>query len=468
MVLSGEHLIAFFITLGLIALVGVSAVRKVKNASDFAMGGHQSGIPMISGTIVGTMIGGASTVGTAQLAFSVGLSAWWFTLGAGIALFIMALFYAVPLRTSKLQTIPQFLSLHYGERAGMLAAIAASVGIFFSIVANVLSATPLVAAVLRIGAAPAVAFVIALTVVYVVFGGVWATGQVGILKIVLIYISLSAVGYLTYSLMGGWQGFAAAFPAYPWFSLIGRGWGTDLASALSLVVGTLTTQTYIQALFAAKDAKAAKAGAVTAALITLPLGIPAVMAGLFMRAHHPDIAPIDALPLFVIDYLPPWLGGVAIATLLLASIGSAAGLALGVGTMMTRDIFSAGRWSFIAAHGLAANRTTVFLIMFGAALFTLGNVQSLVLEWNFLSMGLRGAGIFLPFSAAIFMPGRVKSVAAVLSMAMGTVAALAWKFVFPQGMDPLYAGLLTSGAVLCCAGLFFQNRPAIEEEIKGG
>ena len=89
---------------------------------------------MVSGTIVGTIIGGASTVGTAQLAFSVGFSAWWFTLGAGIALLVMAAFYAGPLRASKLQTIPQFLALHYGARAGKLAAVAASVGIFFSIV----------------------------------------------------------------------------------------------------------------------------------------------------------------------------------------------------------------------------------------------------------------------------------------------------------------------------------------------
>ena len=454
MTLSQGHLISFFAVLAFISWVGVDAARKVKNATDFAVGGRKSGVPMVSGTIVGTIIGGASTVGTAQLAFSVGFSAWWFTLGAGIALLVMAAFYAGPLRASKLQTIPQFLSLHYGPRAGKLAAVAASVGIFFSIVANILSATPLVAALFHTDFTRAVAFVMALTVFYVVFGGVWATGRVGIWKTVFIYITLISVAYVTYTRMGGWNGFLATFPPTPWFSLVGRGWGIDLGSGLSLLVGTLTTQTYIQALFSATDEKTAKAGAVTAAAITLPSGIPAVMVGMFMRQHHPDIVPIDALPLFVLTYLPPWLGGLAIAALLLAAIGSAAGLALGVGTMLNRDLLSAVKWRFFENHALLTNRLVVFLVMMGAAAFTFGNLRSLVLEWNFLSMGLRGAGIFFPFSLAIFMPGRVKSGFALLSIVAGTVATIGWKFIFPHGTDPLYAGLAVSILVLC--GSFFS------------
>lgn len=451
MILSSGHLIAFFAVLVFISWVGVNAARQVKSAADFAVGGRRSGVPMVAGTIVGTIIGGASTVGTAQLAFSVGLSAWWFTLGAGIALLVMAAFYAAPLRASTLQTIPQFLTLHYGPRAGKLAAVAASIGIFFSIVANILSATPLVSALFHTDSARAVAFVMALTVFYVVFGGVWATGRVGIWKTVFIYITLLSVAYATYTRMGGWSGFFSAFQPTPWFSLVGRGWGIDLGSGLSLLVGTLTTQTYIQALFSASDEKTAKVGAVTAALITLPSGIPAVMVGLFMRVHHPDIAPIDALPLFVLTYLPSWLGGVAIAALLLAAIGSAAGLALGVGTMLNRDLLPALKWRFCETHALFTNRLVVFLVMLGAATFTFGNLRSLVLEWNFLSMGLRGAGIFFPFSLAIFCPGRIRPNLALLSIVLGTAATIAWKFIYPQGTDPLYAGLAASAFVLGAA-----------------
>lgn len=448
------HMTSLVITLLTVTAVGVAAARKVKTAADFTVGGQNTGMPIIVGTIIGTIVGGASTVGTAQLAFSVGLSAWWFTLGAGIALLALAGFYAAPLRASGLQTIPQFLTLHYGPAAGPLTGITSSIGIFFSIVANILSAMPLIAAVFSLNSAASAGVVSLLILGYVLFGGIWGTGLVGIIKTILIYITLLAIAIITYSGLGGVEGILQAFPAQPWLSLFGRGVLVDTASALSLLVGTLSTQTYIQAVYAAKDAKAARQGALVSALITMPTGIPAVMAGLFMRANHPNIDPINALPLFIITYLPPWLGGIALATLLLAAIGSAAGLALGVATMLSRDVFAAG---YKQRAALWINRLMLVAVTLAATLFTFGNLKSLVLEWNYLSMGLRGAGIFLPMTLAVFYPGRINARFAVWSIIGGAGTALGWKTVFPQGMDPLYAGLLVSAGVLLAGILCRQG-----------
>ena len=448
MVFTAQHIYGLVITLLIVTVVGLGAARKVRTAADFAVGGRRSGVTLVAGTIIGTMIGGASTVGTAQLAFTVGLSAWWFTLGAGLALLALALFYARPLRVTGLETIPQFLVVSYGPAAGPLTSLASSAGIFFSLVANILAAVPLITAIFALDSAQAAGFVFLLVIVYVFFGGVWGTGLVGVVKTLLILIMLAAVGWVTWREMGGIGGYTAAFPAFPWFSLFGRGFWVDAGSGLSLIVGTLSTQTYIQAVYAARDAETARRGAVVAALITLPTGLPAVMVGMFMRLHHPDIAPIEALPLFILQYLPPWLGGVAIGALLLAAVGSAAGLALGVGTMLTCDI--CGKWSAASGPrvGLWLNRAIVLAVTAAAALFSFGNLRSLVLEWNFLSMGLRGAGIFLPLTAAVFWPGRINKTTAVWSMAAGAGVALVWKMLFPQGLDPLYAGLVASAALL--------------------
>lgn len=451
------HMISLVTTLLIVTAIGVAAARKVKTAADFTVGGQNTGMPIIVGTIIGTIVGGASTVGTAQLAFSVGLSAWWFTLGAGIALLALAGFYAAPLRASGLQTIPQFLTLHYGPAAGPLTGITSSIGIFFSIVANILSAMPLIAAVFALNSAASASVVSLFILGYVLFGGIWGTGLVGIIKTILIYITLLAIAIITYSGMGGMEGILHTFPAQPWLNLFGRGVLVDAASALSLLVGTLSTQTYIQAVYAAKDVKAARQGALVSALITMPTGIPAVMAGLFMRANHPNIDPINALPLFIINYLPPWLGGIALATLLLAAIGSAAGLALGVATMLSRDVLSLLAAGYKQRAALWINRSMLVAITLVATLFTFGNLKSLVLEWNYLSMGLRGAGIFLPMTLAVFYPGRINSRFAVWSIIGGAGTALGWKAVFPQGIDPLYAGLLVCAGVLL-VGLLCRQR----------
>lgn len=447
MQISTAHMISLALTFLAVTAVGAAAARKVKSADDFTVGGNSSGAVLVAGTIIGTIVGGSATIGTAQLAFVFGLSAWWFTLGAGLALIIMALYYAKPLRASHLQTIPQFLVVHFGPAAGPIASVASSLGIFFSVVSNLLAATPLTAAILGLDSGEALLLVIFLIMIYVMFGGVWGTGLVGILKTGLMFLSLGGVLIAAYTGMDGWSGYRAALPPFPWFSLAGRGVWVDAAGGLSLIIGTLTTQTYIQALYAAKDEKAAKNGALLAALVTLPTGIPAVMAGMYMRVHYPGIAPIDALPLFILSQLPPWLGGIALATLLLASIGSAAGLVLGVSAMLSRDILAA-KWHFSDAAMLRVNRGAVFAVTLVAALFCLGNLQSLVLEWNFLSMGLRGAGIFLPLTLAIFCPGRVCGQAAIAAIIAGVGVDLAWKLIFPALFDPLYAGLLASLAAL--------------------
>lgn len=467
MQLSYVHMLSLALTLLLVTAVGIAAAQKVKNADDFTVGGNTSGSVLVAGTIIGTIVGGSATIGTAQLAFVFGLSAWWFTLGAGIALVIMALYYSKPLRASGLQTIPQFLVIHFGAAAGPIASIASSLGIFFSVVSNLLSATPLAAAIFELASGQALILVVLLIIAYVFFGGVWGTGLVGVLKTGLMFLALGGVFVAAYTGMGGWSGYQTAFPRFPWFSLFGRGAWVDIASGLSLVVGTLTTQTYIQAIYAAKDEKAARNGALLAAFVTLPTGIPAVMAGMYMRANYPQIAPIDALPQFILSQLPPWLGGIALATLLLASIGSAAGLVLGVSAMLSRDIFAA-KWRFTDKSMLAVNRLAVFGVTLCAALFCMGNLQSLVLEWNFLSMGLRGAGIFFPLTFAIFLPGRICSQAAIAAMVAGVVVDLGWKIIFPTLFDPLYAGLLASIIALVITQMIVKAKISDGTDINRG
>ena len=140
MQLSATHLFSLVVTLLVTLLPGIIAARKIKSADDYNVGGRSAGAGLVAGSIIGTIVGGAATVGTAQLGFKLGLTAWWFTLGSGIALIIMGVFYASSLRRSGLTTIAEFLVTAYGKPAGWLATFSACAGIFFSIVASTLTA----------------------------------------------------------------------------------------------------------------------------------------------------------------------------------------------------------------------------------------------------------------------------------------------------------------------------------------
>ena len=222
--LSPAHLVAIIATLLLATGLGIYSKQRVRTAADFAVGGRSLSAPVVAGTIVGTLVGGASTIGTAQMAFQFGLSAWWFTLGGGIGCLLLALL-AGPLRRSGASTGPGFLAQAYGPSASLPATLFSSLGILLNIVGQMLAAVALLTSIFGLSEMTAGVIAGLVIVAYVVFGGVWSTGLVGSLKVALLYLAMAGVGWLAYHLGGGLAGFTAVFPPEPWFSLFGRGIG---------------------------------------------------------------------------------------------------------------------------------------------------------------------------------------------------------------------------------------------------
>ncbi|WP_316979403.1 sodium:solute symporter family protein [Shumkonia mesophila] len=432
--------------------LGVFSARSVKTAEGYSLNGRSAGAGLIAGGITGTIIGGSATVGTAQLATVFGLSAWWFTLGGGLGLLIMSAFYARPLRHSGLETIPQFLSKMYGPKAGPLASIISSLGVLFSCVACALSGIHMIAAMTGASHVVAAAIIVFLVVGYVVFGGLKGAGVSGLLKMSVLATALCVAGLGAVLALYRMPDFSASFPAYPWFSLWGRGGSVAVSNALSLIVGVLCTQTYVQAVYSAADARTAAIGTATAAAMVIPVGLPSIAIGMFMHVHHPDLAPVLALPMYLVTYLPGWLGGVGLAALLLSVVGSIAGLSLGIGTMISNDIVRGVFGVRSDAHILLANRASVATVACMAMAIALSSLNSYVLDWSYMSMALRGGGIFLPLTLAIFRPGLLSGRWGVASMFVSTVAAVASWMFFPK-LIPLFVGLIVSVGLVAIAVL---------------
>lgn len=277
------------------------------------------------------------------------------------------------------------------------------------------------------------------------------------MKIVFVFASIFVGGVLAFFEMGGSAGLTAALPAHPWFSLFGRGVEDGLFSLCSMIVGVISTQTYVQALFSAKDSKTAAVGCVTAACVVIPVGLPSVMIGMFMHINHPEINSIDALPLYLSTYLPDWLGGIGLAALLLSALGSIAGLALGIGTMISRDIISKLWRSATAVNLLWASRFSVLMAAAAAIVFVFFHLDSSVLEWNYLSMALRGSGIFLPLTFCVFFPHRVRASMGVAAMGAGIFAALLWKYISPWQINSLFPALVYN-LIFLVIGLYWGKK----------
>ncbi len=441
MQLTTTQLVFLVITMLAGLLPGFIAARKIKSADEYSVGGRKSGAGMVAGCIIGTIVGGAATVGTAQMGFKIGMPAWWFTLGSGIALLLMAFVYAKPLRDSKLTTIAQFMEVKYGSQAGVLTGVSASAGIFFSIVASSLTALHLVSSIFKVDILTSMLLIIIVAGGIIFFGGLSGSGMAGLFKVGTIFITIFVGGIFAYVDMGQIQGMHRIFTDDSWFSLFGHGLQNGLINLLSMIVGIVATQSYVQAIFSAKDAKTAVAGCAAAALVVVPVGLPSVIIGMYMAAYHPEINPIDALPMYLLNYLPEWLGGIGIAALLLSALGSIAGLALGVATMLTNGIVLKVYKNLSSKANLAVSRINVILVITAALVFTSYHLESSVLEWNFLSMALRGSGIFLPLTLAVLTSRKFSQRTGFWAMLVSIVLACVWNKLQLADIDGLLVSL---------------------------
>lgn len=444
MLLTYKHLISIFITLIMVAFAGIYAGRKISSASDFLSGGKNARWHIIAGTIIGTLVGGSATLGTVQMAYVYGLSGWWFTLGAGIGCVILSIFFIGPLRQSKSNTISEILTNAYGPQIGIYSSVFTSIGMFLNVVAQVLSLIALFTGVFRIKPFVAAIIGIFLMATYVIFGGVWGTGIVGIIKTIILYVAMITSGVLAYVNSGGITKIIEFFPTYPWLSLFGRGFLKDIAAGFSVVVGVVSTQTYIQAVVSGNSLKESKIGSLLSAFLIPPIGLAGVSIGLFMKKCYPNLNAAEAFPLFIVKHVNPWLGGILIGALFIAIIGTGAGLTLGISTVLTNDIYN--KYINKGAENkklLFVSRIIIIGILCISLAFVSNSLKSLILEWSFLSMGFRGTAAFIPMITALFFKDKVSSKAATLSVITGPVASILSKIILPT-IDPLYVGLATS------------------------
>ena len=456
------HIIGALLATALMVAAGLYAGSKVKIWSDHSGSSRKAGPAIVGGTLIGTIVGGASTIGTAQMAYQYGLCAWWFAIGGGIGVFMLGGPMLKPLYTSNKETIPQFLVGTYSEKIRPLSSVLASAGIFLAIMGQGISTVALVTSIFDMNTTVASIIGIGLVWAYVVAGGVVGTGVSGLVKTGLLYFTAIVTGYLAFKMLGGMSGIHMAFPAkMPWYSLFGRGFAKDIAAGISLVVGILSTQTYFQAILSGKTINASRQGAMIASALIPPIGIGGVMVGLYMRANaamFPGLKSAECLPTFIIHFLPPVVAGIVLATLLFAVVGTWAGLSLGVSTMLTRDIYE--RYINPNADSkkkLLVQRGLIVIVSVIATYFISTNAGNLIMGFSILSLALRACVNLMPLLGAMFFPRLVTPAAGISACVSGPVVAVYWAFVHPKGMDPLYPGILTAFLALLIVSIVTKN-----------
>ncbi|MCD8144131.1 MAG: sodium:solute symporter family protein [Oscillospiraceae bacterium] len=459
------------VVLTIVLILGLSIYSGTKAKAGSAA---KNGAGITAGIIMGTLVGGSSTVGTAQLAYTYGMSAWWFTLGGGISCLVLALFFVKPFRRNGAHTLVGMVEHEFGPVAGMSASILNTIGTFINIISQMISASA-VLAVLFPSMSLAWELIISTVfmILYVVIGGRKGAGMVGILKLALLYIAMIGSGIMVLRFSGGVGGFVSMVNSIDnpegvhFFSLLARGAGTDIGAGFSLLLGVLTTQTYAQAVLSAKSEGSARTGALLSTFLIPPIGIGGILVGLYMRANFPGIAAKTALTTFVTTFMPAGLSGVVLGTLFIAVVGTGAGLALGISFVLNEDILNRFTNRFnTPKKQMFMGRMWMILVLALACVLSMGSLGDMILNFAFMSMGLRAAATFAPLCAALFFPGRVNHKMAVASIISGPVAVLVGKLA-GLPFDSLFLGIGV-GFLFLIIGLFLpRNESNVPQPPRG-
>lgn len=495
--LSITHIIGIVATIGLILGIGFLSGRKVNDAKTFATGGNSNSWA-VCGVIMVALVGGQATVGTAQLAFSFGISAWWFTIGAGLGTLLLGLCYCRGLRHSGCTTLFEIIRNQYGRKAETLGCVLCLIGIFISIVSQVLASSAMITSITGMRYLPAALLAIAMMAALVVFGGVRSAGVSGIFKLFLLYVSAIGAGVIVLRLTHNFGfvkdsynniaelgsiaiinadsgGDVASLIHKQYFNMLARGPLKDIGSCISLMLGVICTQSYAAGIWAARDVRSARRGSVLCGLLVPPIGAACAMVGIYMRAHYVTEAEVQALaamgqavpegfgviqnsaqafPKFILNHMPPWLGGIVIGALLINILGAGSGLSLGAATILVRDVYrNLVRRAFSEIKAL---RTTIVLILLTAVVVSTTFSGSFINDLGFLSLGLRAVAVIVPLSCALYLPGRFTPLGARCSMVSATAALLLAK-VLSLPADPIFWGLGVGIVVI----LLFKNKKTI-------
>ena len=420
-------------------------------------------MPVVAGVITGTLVGGSSTIGTAQLAYQFGMSAWWYTLGAGISCLILALVYAKAFRRTGCSTLVSIIRSEYGPKVGMAVSVLSSVGTFINVIPQVISATAVLAVIFPdMGLVPAVILSVVFMVLYVIFGGTKGAGIVGIVKMVLIYITMIVSAVLVLSMVGGLPAFVHMAQNIPdpkgirFTYMFSRGIGTDIGACLSVLLGVITTQTYAQGVLSGRTDKDGVGGALISAFLIPPIGIGGILVGLYMRAHtalYAGVTAKTALTAFITAHMPPLPAGIILGTLFITVVGTGAGITLGIATTLTNDILTqlVSRFRQPKAKDFLS-KVMIVLVLSAAGFLACGSLGDIILQFTFMSMGLRGAVVFLPLSCALWLPGQIPKRYAMSAVTVGPLVVLIFGFWKVLPFDPLFAGVLVS-LLIMAAGL---------------
>ncbi|WP_101913336.1 sodium:solute symporter family protein [Megasphaera vaginalis (ex Bordigoni et al. 2020)] len=423
--------------------------RAAGSTENYVLAGRRLTTPLITVSIVGLAVGGASTIGVAEQAYKVGLSAGWYTAAWGIGAIVTGLTVAKKYRNMHMTTIPEIMERYY-DRKSMIAGIVCQILVQLVVMSLQYVAGGAILAALMPQIFTPVTGMLTSAVVFIgitLIGGMWSASQSNLLNVTLQYMGITVAAFLILSLAGGIETVQLNLPSATAFDFVGGvGVMTIVTWIVVLVTVNLSLQAIIQISLGAKDVRTARRGFVIGGLVMLPVGFVSAFLGVVAAELYPHISAMTALPKLIME-LNPWIAGVTLASLWAADVSTACNLLLSAATLYSHDIHK--RFinpSMTDGQYMRVTRASVLLL----GLLTLGFALTIS---GIISTLMAGLSLMASFSVIVLMtmyaPKYCSRHAAFYTIVTSVVVLAAW-MAFPAVRilpHVIYAEWLACGSV---------------------
>lgn len=339
----------FVLILGVGLWIAKREKGQVEGEGSFALAGRNLPMPVIAITLALTVLGTAHILGVFELAWIFGAVAVWFSISHVILLVLVCLTTGLWVRRLGLTTVPEILEALYGRTTRLFVSCTMA-GVIFGILTIETQGIGIILASMTgwdIGKGALVGGM--LGIMYVVLAGMKEVGWLNLINAVVMYLSLIlATIFLAFKLPGGNYDTVANYYTSSGNDVMLSIYGTQeifLTFALGVTVAVVFSQSINQMLMqpcmAAASEKTIRRTVWIAAPINGLFGVFAVVIGLTAKTI-PEFAaegPKTAATTMLVNYLPPWLAAMLLASFLAAILSTFAMTCLAPATIFSTDIY---------------------------------------------------------------------------------------------------------------------------------
>lgn len=316
---------------------------------DFALAGRHLPMPVIAITLALTVLGTAHILGIFEISWFLGASAVWFSIAHVILLVLVCLSTGLWVRRLGLTTVPEILELLYGRTTRLIVSCTMA-GVIFGILTIETQGIGIIISSMTGWSIRNGAIVGAvLGIFYVVLAGMKEVGWLNLVNAVVMYVGLIlATVFIALKLPGGNYGSVADYYTSSGDSFMLSIYGTPhifftfaLGTTVAVVFSQGINQMLMQPCMSAENERTVRKALWIAAPLNGLFGVFAVVIGLTAKTipEFAALGPKVAATAMLVNYLPPWLAALLLASFLAAILSTFAMTALAPATLFTADIY---------------------------------------------------------------------------------------------------------------------------------